>query len=201
MIVLAFGGCDRGGAGEEIVQGPPPAADVRADRTGLMFRYLDGQGGMTPAASMDEIPAEARAEVVVVDTALAPEARGSARWVQLADLRAPDEEGRFPVQVLPRRAFEARLRTKAVVAGPSVIMYSASWCGVCRKARAFLQGAGVPFVEKDIEKDAGASAELQRKAAKAGVKASGVPVFDIGGVIVPGFDQGKIARLLKGPRP
>ena len=188
-------------AGEEPVEAPPPATDVRADRTDLMFRYVDAQGRMTPAASMDEIPAEARDEVVVVDTTLAPEARGSARWVHVADLSSADGEGRFAVQVLPRRAFEARLRTKAVAAGPSVIMYSASWCGVCRKARAFLEGAGVPFVEKDIEKEAGASAELQRKAAKAGVKASGVPVFDIGGAIVPGFDQGKIASLIKGAHP
>ncbi len=160
-----------------------------------MFRYVSG-GDLAPAASIDEIPAEARAEVVVVDSSVSPEQRGAAGWVQLVDLRKAAEDGQFPVRVVPRRVFEGRLRTRAASAGPKVTMYSTAWCGVCKKARQFLAKQGVKYVEKDIEKDPGASAELQAKAAKAGVKASGVPVFDIGGKLINGFDEGKLRDLL-----
>ena len=161
-----------------------------------MLRYLDAQGQLAPAATIADVPVEARGEVVVVDATLAPEARGSADWVHLADLRQAQEDGAYPVRVVARAVFEARLRTKAVAAGPAVTMYSTAWCGVCKKARKFLTKLGVSFVEKDIEKDPGAAAELQRKASKAGVKTSGVPVFDVGGVILPGFDEGKLRKLL-----
>ena len=181
---------------EDKDQAPPAPAQVRADSQGLMYRYVDAKGGLLPAASVEEIPADARGAVVVVDTKVSPEERGAAGWVHVADLREAGEDGGYPVQVQPRKVFEQRLRTRAASAGPKVTMYSTAWCGVCAKARKFLGAQGVKYVEKDIEKDPGANAELQAKAAKAGVKASGVPVFDIGGQLVNGFDEAKLRKLL-----
>ena len=68
---------------------------------------------------------------------------------------------------------------------------------MCEKARRFLAKRNIPYTERDIEKDPGAGAELKRKAKAAGVKATGVPVFDVGGKILPGFDEGQLARLLQ----
>jgi glutaredoxin len=192
-FVCALPGCDQQA---DRANGPPAAAVVSQDRPGLMFRYLEGAGGLAPATAIAEVPESARAEVVVVDSQVSPEERGAAGWVHVADLRQPDDEGRYPVKVLARSAFEARLRTRAAAAGPKVTMYSTTWCGVCKKARSFLAKQGVKYVEKDIEKDPGASAELQAKAAKAGVKANGVPVFDVGGTLINGFDEGKLRKLL-----
>ena len=70
----------------------------------------------------------------------------------------------------------------------SVIMYSASWCGVCTKARSFMTKEGIAFVEKDVDKDKAAAKELAEKSRRSGTKVGGVPVFDIGGKIVAGFD-------------
>ena len=75
--------------------------------------------------------------------------------------------------------------------GP-VILYGTSWCGVCKQARSFFSKNGVSYIDKDIEADATAAAELKRKAPMA----SGVPVIDVGGEIVPGFSESALKRKL-----
>ena len=57
---------------------------------------------------------------------------------------------------------------------------------------------GIPFVEKDIDKDPGAKRELATKARKAGIQANGVPVFDIRGKMISGFDGNRILSLVRG---
>ena len=77
-----------------------------------------------------------------------------------------------------------------------VIVYSTAWCGYCRKAKAWLKKKGVDFTERDIEKDSGAADELARKAQAAGVKPGGVPVIDVKGTLVLGFDEARLDQLL-----
>ncbi len=38
-------------------------------------------------------------------------------------------------------------------AEPQVVLYSTSWCGYCKKARAYLDRNNIAYIEKDIEKD------------------------------------------------
>lgn len=78
-----------------------------------------------------------------------------------------------------------------------VIVYMTSWCGYCRKAKALLTARKVFFTEKDIEKDPEASKELALKAAAAGVKPQGVPVIDVKGKLILGFDQQAIEQAIR----
>jgi glutaredoxin len=80
-----------------------------------------------------------------------------------------------------------------------VIIYGASWCGACRSAAAHLRSRGVPFVERDIEREPGARDEMQRKAMAAGVRPTGIPVIDVRGRILTGFDPAALDRLLARP--
>jgi glutaredoxin len=75
---------------------------------------------------------------------------------------------------------------------PRVTLYMTSWCPYCRKARTLLRQLGVPFVEKDIEKNAAAAREYQRK----GNGYTGVPLIDIDGTIVRGFSEARIRQLV-----
>lgn len=178
--------------------GAPTLSLVTADRTDLLFRYKKGEG-IESATKIDEIPAEARAAVQVVDLALPPEARGSTAFVQVFDLSKPGPGGTFPGRLVARAALEEALRKASVApAQAPVTIYTAAWCGVCKKAKEFMRTNGIAFVEKDIEKDAAAAAEIARKAQSAGVSASGVPIFDVGGRILGGFDPD---TLLAAARP
>lgn len=79
-------------------------------------------------------------------------------------------------------------------AGANVVIYSAPWCAFCKTEKQYLEHLGVAFKERDIEEDDGAMDELL---AKVGGQASSVPVTDIDGVIIRGFDRAKIDATLK----
>lgn len=85
----------------------------------------------------------------------------------------------------------------ASVAGGRLIMYSTQGCPVCTQARRFLQALKIPFTERDVEADPAAARELQAKARRAGVPASGVPVFEYGGTLLPGFDKERLLAMLR----
>lgn len=78
---------------------------------------------------------------------------------------------------------------------PKVILYSTDWCGYCKSAKQYLSQKQVAFVEKNVEQDAEAYRELE---AKMGGSFRGVPVLDIGGSIILGFDRPAIDHALAG---
>jgi glutaredoxin-like YruB-family protein len=97
-------------------------------------------------------------------------------------------------------ASKARANGGAGFARPArtegVVIYTTTWCGYCKKAKAYLKKKGVDFVEKDIEKDQDAAQELAQKAAAANVMPQGVPVIDVHGKLILGFDEAAIAAAL-----
>lgn len=75
-----------------------------------------------------------------------------------------------------------------------VIVYSALWCAFCKTEKQYLDHLGVPYIEKDIDGDESAMTELL---AKVGTETSSVPVTDIDGIIIRGFDRVKIDAALE----
>jgi len=80
----------------------------------------------------------------------------------------------------------------ASYSGASVTIYTTSWCGICKAAKAYMRQKGVSYIEKDIEKDSGAKAEA---AAKTGGVTS-VPIIDVNGQIMVGFEKAALDRML-----
>jgi glutaredoxin-like YruB-family protein len=77
---------------------------------------------------------------------------------------------------------------------PKVIIYSTTWCAFCKTEEQYLQKLGVEYIKKDVEEDKEAYVELMEKN---GGAFQGVPVTDIAGGLVLGFDRAKIDTLLK----
>ncbi len=73
------------------------------------------------------------------------------------------------------------------------IIYSTSWCGYCKMAKSYLESKNVPFTEKNIEEDKAAYDELM---GKINGNFMGVPVIDLKGEIILGFDRPKIDAAL-----
>ena len=73
-----------------------------------------------------------------------------------------------------------------------VTIYSAAWCGFCHAAKQYLDKLGVKYVDKDVDNDQKA---LEESVTKSGQR--GIPVLDIGGDIIIGFDRPKIDASLK----
>lgn len=77
---------------------------------------------------------------------------------------------------------------------PKVTLYSTSWCAFCHTEAQWLDHLGVSYVKKDIETDKEAYEELMQKSSGS---YSGVPVTDIAGTMILGFDRPKLLDALK----
>jgi glutaredoxin-like YruB-family protein len=75
-----------------------------------------------------------------------------------------------------------------------IIIYSTTWCAFCKTEKQYLTKLGIPYIAKDIEVDKAAYEELMEKS-NGGYQ--GVPVTDIDGSLVLGFDRHKIDALIK----
>ena len=196
-------GCREPPPPAEVERPPPPAIEVTKDRADLVFSYSEEGGRRFATANrVEDVPAAARKQVVVTDLSLSPEVRQAGKYVYLADLSAPRPDGTFPVALASRYGFEVRGSTTSAGAATAgspkqVIMYSASWCGVCKKAKRLLTAWGVPFEEKDIEASRAAQQELAAKAAARGFQPGGVPVIDVDGVILQGLDERSLRQALE----
>ncbi|MEO0322034.1 MAG: glutaredoxin domain-containing protein [Myxococcota bacterium] len=186
------------------LEGVPAEAPFAVEDPGaLVLSYVDADG-VHAAGSIDEVPPAARGKVRIDSLALPPEAR-EADVVYVADVSSGDVRD---VRRLDRVAFDLWVAqvtgerpsgdgdAPTALADASVIIYGAEWCSACRSAARYLSAKGVPFVEKDIEADAGARAEMSDKARAAGLAPSGIPVLDVRGRILTGFDPGSIDRAL-----
>ena len=74
-----------------------------------------------------------------------------------------------------------------------VTIYSAPWCAFCHAAKDYLDKLGVQYEDKDVDSN---PAFTQEAVDKSGQR--GIPVLDIDGTIIVGFDRPKIDAALKG---
>jgi glutaredoxin len=79
-------------------------------------------------------------------------------------------------------------RPNAKPPGTPVVIYGAQWCPACGAAADYLERRGIPYVDKDVEHDDGAGAEMRATLATAGFGESDtVPVIDVRGTVTIGF--------------
>ncbi|MEM7586953.1 MAG: glutaredoxin domain-containing protein, partial [Acidobacteriota bacterium] len=104
------------------------------------------------------------------------------------------EQGRPYVPKANRASQPAAHQTKGATAeeDSKITLYMTSWCGYCRKADKLLKSLDADFVAKDIEKDAKAAREYRSKAGGR----SGVPLLDIDGSVVRGYNERAIRQLV-----
>ena len=73
-----------------------------------------------------------------------------------------------------------------------VIIYTTPTCVYCKMAKNYFTEHHIAYEEKNVATDLEAREEMVRKSEQLGV-----PVIDVDGEIVIGFDQERLARLLK----
>jgi len=74
-----------------------------------------------------------------------------------------------------------------------ILVYGAEWCGFCHTAMRYLDDRGVTgYKYIDVDMDPAAGLEAVNKSGQ-----RGIPVIDIGGDIIVGFDRPRIDAALK----
>jgi glutaredoxin len=194
---------------------------VRDDSQGLLLTWIDDKGDFHVEQRTTDVPLVGRDAVRVVDPSRDDGARGDTVYV--ADLRVAGADGAFPVHMMTREDFDALAVTRrgktgatlatatadggargtpddnAVAGRPAVIVYGASWCSACHQAEAYFKKKGIVYIEKDIEKDEVAAEEMRSKLKRAGLRGGSIPVIDVRGHIMIGFDPRSIEDALGSP--
>ncbi len=181
--------------------------DALADQ--FVLTYAGDRGQFSDCKTIADVPEGARGLVGV--NLLGQRPPPGEVWV--TNLLEPAADGRYPLTTVPREQFEEivlgsgrsskftlpeGLELPEVQAGREgpIIVYKTSWCGVCKQLEAYLDRKGVEYVAKDIETDREAAAELAAKAKQAGVPTGSVPMIDVGGELLRGFDRKRLEALL-----
>jgi glutaredoxin len=200
-------------------QTPPAAAQAPASddaffqpgEDAVVLTFAADRGTFADSSKIEDVPEGSRGlvRVTLVGGRSAPPGK-----VWVANLDAP-QDGRYALSTVDRAMFEELALgqghtskvdlpegleppSQPVAPAGGIIVYKTDWCGVCKKVESYLARKGVAYEAKDIEKDRTAAAELQAKAQKAGVRTGSVPVIDVGGELIVGFDRARLEKLLAG---
>lgn len=199
--------------------------EVRADSEGLLLTWIDDKGDFHVETRVADVPIMGRDTVRVVDPgkddssgaeiAIADfrqagtDGKYPVRTMARADFEAiavarrqqagPTLAASAPPASAPDTASQGA-GGAAVPSKPStrplVIIYGAEWCGACHDAARYLRRKGVAYVEKDIEKEPDAAREMQQKLASRGLRGGSIPVIDVRGKVMIGFDPEQIDAAL-----
>jgi len=186
---------------------------VNDSRSDLILSWLE-DGKTKISSKVEDIPGEFRSSVRVQDPSIPPEKKNLDE-VFVTELKTKDKNGNYTVKVLTRNDFE-NLRNKqrpkldttnpiagldltkqAPNGGQTIIMYATNHCPICHKARRWLLERKIPYREINLEKDQAAAQSLAKKGQQQGVRTTGVPIFEINGILVPGFDPEAIIQTLQ----
>ena len=73
----------------------------------------------------------------------------------------------------------------------NVKIYTTPTCSYCNLAKSYFRQKNISFTEYDVSKDMDKAQEMVRKSGQ-----MGVPVIEINGKIIVGFDKNQIERSL-----
>ncbi|MDD3244913.1 MAG: glutaredoxin domain-containing protein [Candidatus ainarchaeum sp.] len=74
----------------------------------------------------------------------------------------------------------------------NITVYSTKMCPYCVMAKKYLESKNIAFTDVDVSSDYSKALEMVKKSGQ-----QGVPVIDIDGQIIVGFDRQKIDQILK----
>ena len=76
-------------------------------------------------------------------------------------------------------------------AASKVVIYSTPHCVYCKMAKEFFKKNNIAYEEKDVASDLAAREDMLNKSGQ-----MGVPVIEVGGRIIIGFDQARLREAL-----
>ncbi len=124
--------------------------------------------------------------------------KGIVRYIDIHNIDdQPSNEVLFNVlrEVDPQAAQSSMVEPSTAPPLPQggIVLYCTSWCPDCRRARNWLKTNNLTYVEVDIDTNPTASEQVKKW--NDGKRIT--PTLDIGGVIIPNFDESKITAAVK----
>jgi glutaredoxin len=125
------------------------------------------------------------------------DAQGRAMTLPLASVDLAASMQRPPAATPPPApAVQSTPAAPRLQAAPAQVrkveMYTTDWCVACRKARTFLDRLGIAYRDYDIDRD-----PVARERKRAKDPRCGLPVIEIDGKVLCGFDTRELRAALK----
>jgi glutaredoxin len=79
---------------------------------------------------------------------------------------------------------------------PRVLVYGAEWCGPCHKLQSWLRDHEVSFGYVDIERNSAGKARLATLKKEQHLSGTVIPVTEIDGALLQGFNETKLTAAL-----
>ncbi len=137
-----------------------------ASATRLYYQFVDAKRQVRFVDRLEDVPESLRASVGFVKMATPPPL-------------TPGDAARARRDALA--ATPGHATTTVASADAGVVLYSAEWCGACRKAKRHLARRGVAYEERDIDQPVHADALVKKTGSRA------IPVLDVNGRVITGF--------------
>ena len=125
-----------------------------------MVRYFDSEGSIHMVRGLARVPQAHRADAVVLGS-------GNVNLVSIP-----------PPTVVAFQDWEPDPNANRA----KVVLFSAPWCGACKRAKRYLDRQGVPYLERDIDSDGSAKQEVRRILGRVAI-----PLLDVNGHYISGF--------------
>jgi glutaredoxin 3 len=152
---------------------PEEISDAKA-----FFSYVDSGGATNMVQGIQNVPHAYRAKAVNLSN-----------------------DGR-KINRYDRGAIAARQRPPRALSGSGsdfnpnhmdITLFSATWCGACRRAKQLLDREGADYLLRDIDDDPDAREEVRSILGNVQI-----PLIDFGGTYIVGYDQKAITRMIHG---
>jgi glutaredoxin len=214
--------------GAKPTTGELPPLWVKEDTANLLLTWIDEKGDFHVVQKVSDVPEAGRGAVRVVSTTR-EEGTGKLVYVADLRKKSPDGTFPVKVMPRSQwdemGASRRKARLEALAPPPSAsvaasgsappapgsppdvtgskvvaIIYGAEWCKPCHDAAAYLKQRGVTVVEKDVDSDDAAQAEMQKKLERARLPGASIPVIDVMGQILVGFSPRALERAVETAR-
>ncbi len=219
---------DDTGAAPQAAELPP--LEVKEETPNLLLTWIDDKGDFHVVQKPADVPKESRDPVRVVVTTreegtgklvyvanlneVTPagsyrvKTLSRAAWDELGagkrksrlEALAPSAVATPPDSAAAGMSSDSAASSKRLATGVSATIYGASWCKPCHDAARYLKQRGVTVVDKDIEENELAAAEMRQKLARAGRTGSSIPVIDVMGQVLVGFSPLALDQAIEAAR-
>jgi glutaredoxin len=160
----------------------------------------DGTGKLVYVANLNEVTPTGSYRVKTMARSAWDELGASKRKARLEALAPSAQPAPSDSAPTANAAPDASGAPKKAMSGISAIIYGASWCKPCHDTMRYLKQRGVTVIDKDIEENEVAAAEMRQKLARAGRSGSSIPVIDLMGQIMVGFNPMAIDQAIEAAR-
>jgi len=217
-FLVLVGACKKGAPSSHSAQAELPPPEASKDSS-LLFTYVEPNGIFATTDKAEKVPEVARRMVRIMGLGKNEPRRLNDANVEVIDLGELLARGKTRPRVMSLEAFETSALGQlppgdsCPLAGPHgpplaeapatpsddppvAILYRTSWCKACQSARQYLVSNRIPFISKDIEKDTSAGRELAQKASRFGISGDRVPIIDVRGRLLVGYDETRMNGFL-----